>query len=53
VNVPNIPPAAGQHAKAPDTAAKTQADKRAREAASRAIAAATRDKGQAKKSGKK
>ena len=53
MNIPDIPPTAAQHAKAPDTAAKTLADKRAREAASRAIEAATRAKGQAKSSGKK
>lgn len=53
MNVPDIPPSVAQHAKAPDTAAKTQADKRSREAASRAIENATRDKGQAKSGARK
>lgn len=53
MNVPDIPPSVAQHAQAPDTAAKTQADKLAREAASRAIESATREKGQPKSSGSK
>ena len=52
MQVPNLPPAVAQHIKASDTEAKNQADKRAREAASRAIESATRDKGRPKTSGK-
>jgi hypothetical protein len=51
--ISDVPPAIVQKAvKAPDTSAQTQADKRAREAARRAVEAATRNSGRPKTSGR-